>query len=324
MTGMAATPTPALVTLGETMAVFTSDQVGPLRHATTMRVGVAGAESNVAIGARRLDHPTAWMGRVGADELGQLVLGRLRAERVDVDAAVLDPDAPTGLMVKEHRTANLTRVLYYRRGSAGSRLEPGDLDEARIRAARVLHLTGITPALGATARAAVHAAAETARGAGVPVSLDVNYRSALWPPERAAAELRDLARGCELLFAGEDEAELLVGDRGGPERAAVALAALGPRQAVVRLGASGAVAVIDGEPHRQPGLPVDAVDPVGAGDAFVAGYLAGVLDGLAGADRLRTGVACGAFAVTVAGDWEGLPTRDELDLLRHGDGTVLR
>jgi 2-dehydro-3-deoxygluconokinase len=181
---MEATTTPALVTLGETMALFTSDRVGPLRHATTMRVGVAGAESNVAIGVRRLDHPAAWMGRVGADELGELVLGRLRAERVDVDAAVLDRDAPTGLMLKEHRTAGLARVVYYRRGSAGSRLEPGDLDEGRIRAARVLHLTGITPALGATARAAVHAAAETAR-------------------------------------------------------AAEALAGLGPRQAVIRLGARG-------------------------------------------------------------------------------------
>jgi 2-dehydro-3-deoxygluconokinase len=321
---MEATTTPALVTLGETMALFTSERVGPLRHAATMRVGIAGAESNVAIGVRRLGHPAAWIGRVGPDELGQLVLGRLRGERVDVDAAVVDRDAPTGLMVKEHRTAGLARVVYYRHGSAGSRLEPGDLDEARIRGARVLHLTGITPALSATARAAVRAAAETARGAGVPVSLDVNYRAALWPPEAAAAELRDLARRAELLFAGEEEAALLVGEHGSPERAAVALAALGPRQAVLKLGAEGAVAAVDGELHRQPPRPVRAVDPVGAGDAFVAGYLAGVLDGCAGPDCLSTGVACGAFAVTVAGDWEGLPTREELDLLRHGDGTVLR
>jgi len=152
---MAATPARALVTLGETMALFTADRVGPLRHATTMRVGIAGAESNVAIGVRRLGHPAAWIGRVGSDELGQLVLGRLRAERVEVDAAVVDPEAPTGLMVKEHRTADLARVVYYRRGSAGSRLAPGDLDEARIRGARVLHLTGITPALSASARSDV-------------------------------------------------------------------------------------------------------------------------------------------------------------------------
>jgi 2-dehydro-3-deoxygluconokinase len=321
---MEATTTPALVTLGETMALFTSERVGPLRHAATMRVGIAGAESNVAIGVRRLGHPAAWIGRVGPDELGQLVLGQLRGEQVDVDAAVVDRDAPTGLMVKEHRTAGLARVVYYRQGSAGSRLEPGDLDEARIRGARVLHLTGITPALSATARAAVRAAAETARGAGVPVSLDVNYRAVLWSPEAAATELRDLARQAGLLFAGEEEAALLVGEHGNPERAVVALAALGPRQAVLKLGAEGAVAAVDGELHRQPPRPVRAVDPVGAGDAFVAGYLAGVLDGCAGPDCLSTGAACGAFAVTVAGDWEGLPTREELDLLRHGDGTVLR
>ncbi|HZA82825.1 MAG TPA: PfkB family carbohydrate kinase, partial [Actinomycetes bacterium] len=102
------------------------------------------------------------------------------------------------------------------------------------------------------------------------------------------------------------------------------LAALGPRHAVLKLGARGALAVADGRPHREPALPVRAVDPVGAGDAFVAGYLAGLLDGVAGPDCLRLGARCGAFAVTVPGDWEGMPTRAELDLLRHGDGTVLR
>jgi 2-dehydro-3-deoxygluconokinase len=313
-----------LVTLGETMALFSSDRVGPLRHADTMRVGIAGAESNVAIGVRRLEHPAAWIGRVGSDELGQLVLGRLRAERVDVDAAVVDPDAPTGLMLKEHRTADLARVTYYRRDSAGSRLRPGDLDEARIRAARVLHVTGITPALSDSARAAVHAAVETARAAGVPVSLDVNYRAALWSAERAGAELRDLARQAELVFAGEEEAELLVGAQGGHERAAAALAALGPRHAVLKLGAEGALAVTDGGLHREPALPVRAVDPVGAGDAFVAGYLAGLLDGCAGPECVRIGTRCGAFAVTVSGDWEGMPTRQELDLPHHDGGTVLR
>jgi len=126
------------------------------------------------------------------------------------------------------------------------------------------------------------------------------------------------------VFAGEDEAELLVGDRGSPERAVEALAALGPRQAILTLGAKGALAVVDGALHRQPAVPVRAIDPVGAGDAFVAGYLAGVLDGCAGADCVRTGAACGAFAVNVSCDWEGLPSREELDLLRHGDGTVLR
>ena len=91
-----------------------------------------------------------------------------------------------------------------------------------------------------------------------------------------------------------------------------------------KLGAKGALAVTDGRLHREPAVAVRAVDPVGAGDAFVAGYLAGLLDGCAGPECVRIGTRCGAFAVTVSGDWEGMPTREELDLLRHGDGTVLR
>jgi 2-dehydro-3-deoxygluconokinase len=312
-----------LVTLGETMALLSSDQVGPLRHAGMLRLGVAGAESNVAIGVRRLGVPAAWTGRVGDDELGQLILRQLRAERVDVAAAKLDPAAPTGLMLKEQRTAELARVVYYRRGSAGSRLAPGDLDEDGVTRAGVLHLTGITPALSASARQAVHAAAELARGAGVPVSLDFNYRSALWSAAEAAAELRDLTAAAEVVFAGDDEAALVV-DRQDPAGMAGALARLGPRHAVVKRGADGAVAVADGAVHRVQAVAVRAVDSVGAGDAFVAGYLAELLAGSAPARCLRTAAACGAFAVTAAGDWEGYPTRDELDLLRHGGGTVLR
>jgi 2-dehydro-3-deoxygluconokinase len=299
------------VTLGETMALLSPTEVGLLRHATTMRLGVAGAESNVAIGVRRLGVPAAWLGRVGDDELGRLVLGTLRSEQVDVDAAVLDAEAPTGLMLKERRTAGLARVVYYRRHSAGSRLGPDDLDVDRIERARVLHLTGITPALGPGPRAAVHAA------------VDLNYRAALWGAAEAGAELRDLTGRADLVFAGDDEAPLVV-EQGSPPAMAAALAAMGPGHAVVKCGERGAAAVVDGSARTVPAVPVRAVDSVGAGDAFVAGYLATLLGGAAGEDCLATAAVCGAFAVTVPGDWEGLPTREELHLLGQGGGTVLR
>jgi 2-dehydro-3-deoxygluconokinase len=93
---------------------------------------------------------------------------------------------------------------------------------------------------------------------------------------------------------------------------------------VVKLGARGAVAAVDGQVHRVDGLRVQAVDPVGAGDAFVAGYLAETLAGRPVPERLATAAACGAFAVTVPGDWEGLPSRDELDALGARPGTVQR
>jgi 2-dehydro-3-deoxygluconokinase len=317
-------PTPGpLLAVGETMALLTAAEVGRLRHASSLTLGVAGAESNVAIGAQRLGCPAAWVGRVGDDELGELVVSRIRAEGVDVGGVVRDPGAPTSLMLKERRTAAMVRVTYYRRHGPGARLEPGDLDPARVAAAGVLHLTGITPALSDSALATVEHAVALAREAGVPVSFDLNYRSALWPPERAAAVCRDLAGRVDLVFAGDDEAELL-GLTGDPADLARGLAGLGSGHAVVKLGERGAVAAVDGRVHAVDPVPVQAVAPVGAGDAFVAGYLAELLAGRPVPERLATAAACGAFAVTVPGDWEGLPSRDELTALTHRPGTVQR
>jgi 2-dehydro-3-deoxygluconokinase len=305
------------------MALLTTAEVGRLRHARSLTLGVAGAESNVAIGARRLGCPAAWVGRVGDDELGELVVATIRAEGVDVGGVVRDPGAPTSLMLKERRTAAMVRVRYYRRDGPGSRLAPGDLDPARVAAAGLLHLSGITPALSDSARATVEHAVELARAAGVPVSFDLNYRAALWPPDRAAAVCRDLAARADLVFAGDDEAELL-GLAGDPAELARGLAELGAGHAVVKLGERGAVAAVDGRLHAVDPVPVPAVDPVGAGDAFVAGYLAETLAGRPVPERLATAAACGAFAVTVPGDWEGFPSRDELAALGHRPGSVQR
>ena len=312
-----------LLAVGETMVLLTTPEVGRLRHAGSLTLGVAGAESNVAIGARRLGCPAAWAGRVGDDELGELVVSRIRAEGVDVDGVVRDPGAPTSLMLKERRTATMVRVRYYRRHGPGSRLQPADVDPARVAAAGVLHVTGITPALSDSARATVEHAVGVAVAAGVPVSFDVNYRSALWAPDQAATVCRDLAASADLVFASDDEAELL-GLNGDPADLARGLADLGNGHAVVKLGERGAVAAVDGRVQVVEPVPVRAVDPVGAGDAFVAGYLAETLAGRPVPDRLATAAACGAFAVTVPGDWEGLPSRDELATLTHRPGTVQR
>jgi len=326
-TGAAAARGTGLVTLGETMAALSAPGVGPLRHQRSLDLHVGGAESNVAIGVRRLGGTATWIGRVGDDELGDLVLAQLRGEGVDVSHAMRDPGAPTGLMVKSRRTESVGRVAYYRRGSAGSRLCPADVPVDAVRTAGVLHLTGITPALSGTARDAVRVATASAREAGVPVSLDVNHRAALWTAAEAGAVLRDLLPEVDVLFAGPQEAQLLGADGDPaltPQRAAAQLAAAGPAQVVVKLGARGAVAHVDGEPFEVPAHLVRAVDPVGAGDAFVAGYLADLLEGRPAVDRLRTAAACGAFAVTVPGDWEGLPTRRDLGLLDAESGTVVR
>lgn len=305
----------SLVTFGETLALLTGDQYGPLRFSRSCRLGFAGTESNVAIGATRLGVTSAWMGRVGDDEFGRMILNGLRGEGVDVSAATVDTDVPTALMIKELRTARHRRVIYYRRDCAGSRLSPAALDEEMIKTARVLHVSAITVALSASSREAVVAAIEVARSVGVQVSVDLNYRAALWvDADRAGKAMRELARRAGIVQASGEEATMTVGER-DPVRAARALAETGPEHAIVKLGAAGAVAVISGDEHRVGAVDVEEVDAVGAGDAFVAGYLSGLIEGLPPPERLRQAAIVGALAVTVPGDWEGLPTRDELTLL---------
>lgn len=312
-----------LVTMGETMGLLTATGEGPLRHQRTMELGVGGAESNVAIGAARLGAPAVWAGRVGDDEIGRLVLATLRAEGVDTRAARVDTEAPTGLMLKVRRTVVDRRVTYYRRGSAGSRLSPEDIPESLVLGAAVLHVTGITPALSASARDAVHDAVGCARRNGVPVSLDVNYRAGLWPPHQARSCLAELARRADVLFAGEDEAALL-GASGDPVALAAQLSAPGPAEVVIKRGALGAYALADGTAYETAAIPTTVVDPVGAGDAFVAGYLAERMAGAPMTQRLRTAAICGSAACAVRGDWEGAPERAELERFAGTDTEVQR
>ncbi|HEX5203598.1 MAG TPA: sugar kinase [Actinoplanes sp.] len=302
-----------LFTFGETMGAVAADGIGPFPYAKSFSFGIGGAESNVAIAVARLGGRSTWLGRVGPDTTGALISRRLAD--AGVRAIAIEDESFTGLMVRFRRSGEFMHVDYHRAGSAGSRLSPADLPLAELRAAGILHVTGITPALSETCRAAVFHAVETALAAGVPVSVDVNYRGKLWSRFDAAPVLRDLVSMADIVFAGPDEAALFVD---GEDHLA-GLTKLGPTEAIVKDGARGCVALINGERHEVPALPVTVVDPVGAGDAFVGGYLADRLAGADAAQCLRTAIAAGAFAVTVPGDCEGLPDRAELAALTGGD-----
>ena len=308
-----------LVTVGETLGLLVADDVGPLSLTRGMRLSMGGAESNVAIGVSRLGVPATWIGRLGRDPIGDLIERNLLAERVR--AVVHRDDAPTALMLRERRTGSVQNVTYYRHGSAGSHLRPEDMPAGIVEDAGVLHLTGITPALGEGPATTVREALRRARAAGVPVSVDLNYRSRLWDPATAAPVFRELAAGADMLFAGDDEARIALEADGatGPEKLAAALAELGPREVVIKRGRHGATALIDGRSIEVPAVPVHAVDSVGAGDAFVAGYLACRLTGRDPDEGLRTAAVTGALAVTVPGDWEAAPRPHELALLDAGE-----
>jgi 2-dehydro-3-deoxygluconokinase len=156
---------------------------------------------------------------------------------------------------------------------------------------------------------------DVARAHNVTVSFDLNFRGNLWSAEEARSVYRDIIPLSDVVFAGDDEAAIAVG-AGEPEELARRIAALGPSQAVIKLGPDGALALIEGTLFRQEAVTIDAVDTVGAGDAFVAGYLAEFVTGCGPQERLKTAAATGAFACLVPGDWEGFPRRHELPILQ--------
>ncbi|MCP2258467.1 2-dehydro-3-deoxygluconokinase [Streptoalloteichus tenebrarius] len=301
-----------VVCLGESLAVFVPDGHQARRYLLT----VGGAESNVACHLARAGLPVRWVGAVGADDLGEAVLAHLRSFGVDVTDVRIDPERPTGLYVKEPH-ADGSRMRYYRRGSAASALGPDLLAALDLSATRLVHLTGITAALSPSCHA-LSRAALAPRSGGHLVSFDVNWRPVLWRDQDARV-LTELANAADVVFVGEDEAEALWGT-GDPERVRELLPA--PTTLVVKQGARGATLVEGDALVFQPALAVDVVEPVGAGDAFAAGFLAATLAGAEPTRRLRAGHLLAAATLCSHEDVaEPLPADLVADLLAADETT---
>jgi len=298
-----------VITAGETMVLGVPPRPGRLRHAGSLELKIGGAESNLAIALSRLGLSVGWMSYLGDDEPGQLVLDRIRAEGVDTSQVRRTKDHPTGLYLREQVGADV-RVYYYRQGSAASAMQKDAFDVDYLSGATFVHLTGITPALSEDCRAFVLWAVREASASGARVSLDVNYRSKLWRPQEAREFVEKVLPEVYLLFAGDEEARALWGR--DDETLVRELSGIGPEEVVLKTGSTGSLALVDGEILEHPAFTVAEVDPVGAGDAFAAGYLAGHLWDLPAEERLRVANAMGALSVATLGDYEGLPGRDEL------------
>jgi 2-dehydro-3-deoxygluconokinase len=297
-----------VVAIGETMVMLVPEQAVPLAEATGLAVHVGGAESNVAAYLAQLGYRVRWGSRLGDDPFGELILRHLGQAGVDTSAVVRVPGGRTGLYVKDPGGVS-TSVHYYRAQAPARDLAPDALRDPRLAGGRVLHLSGITAALSDSALALVRAAVDGPREPGRLVSFDVNFRRPLWSAEVAGPVLRELANASDLVFVGFDEAQSLWDC---PTPADVRALLPGPRTVVIKDGAVGAYAFgADGEVFV-PTPKVTVVEPVGAGDAFAAGYLAAALDGEPDRARLRLGHLVAAAALGVRGDHARLPERSRL------------
>lgn len=286
--------TPEVLCLGETMAMVTPAVPEPLAQAGNLRLDIGGAESNVALYLADLGHRTAWASRVGDDPLGRRIVAALTQHGVDTDYVLFDTEAPTGVYFKDPGTDG-TRVFYYRAGSAASRLSDTDLATLPIHETPLVHVSGITAALSESCRALLR----TVLKRELPVSFDVNYRPGLWPTAEAGPVLLDLARQADIVFVGRDEAETLWGASTAHDIREL----IGGPRLIVKDGAVGATEFENAAQMFVAAPPVKVVEPVGAGDAFAAGYLSGLLRGSSSAERLRLGHAVAARALSSMGDF---------------------
>ena len=309
------------------MALYNATYTGPYKEKGTYQKDAAGAESNVAVNLQKLglsDLETIWVSRLGDDEAGAFILGELDG-RTRI-AAQRYKRQKTGISYLNHLEDQRHVKTYYRRGSAASRLEFEDV-EPYLKDSDLLHVTGITPALSDTCRRTVFEALRYAKGHGIPVSFDANYREPLWSPADAKPVFQEMLGYSAIFKVGYDEAEVIWAKGLSPEQYAKYFQQENVPLVIVTRGSDGAIACDGNSLIEHPGYSVDVVDPIGAGDAFIAGFLGGILRqhtlkeffGLDPASRKETlsdcvtiANVCGALTCTRRGDTAAMPTMREV------------
>jgi 2-dehydro-3-deoxygluconokinase len=299
-----------LVSAGESMVMFVPDPPMAFSDASQYRPTVAGAESNVAAFAAALGLRTAWISRVGADAFGDYMTAHLSELGVVVASVERDRVRPTGVAFKELTHDGRTGVAYYRRGSAASMIDENVAAKVRSMRSRMLHLSGITPALSDSCLAFVESLVAE-RPPGTLLSFDVNWRPSLWS-DNDPGVLHRIAQAADIVFVGGDEAHELWGVS-SPREVRRLLPA--PSVLVVKQGPVGATAFTTDAELFVPSLEVDVVEPVGAGDAFAAGFLVGTRRGLPLKSRLRLGVIVAASALSVSSDVGPLPSAQTIEAM---------
>jgi 2-dehydro-3-deoxygluconokinase len=316
-----------LVGVGEVMLRLAAPPPQRLEQAMSLDVQIGGAEANVMAACARLGLSTAFISALPADHVwADRTVRELAGHGVDCRGVLRPVGARMGVYFLEYGAApRPVRVLYDRRDSAASRLTEDQPDWTLVRQARLVHLSGVTAALGDGLRRVVRRAISEAASAGVPVSFDVNYRSRLWSPSEARAFLVEILPAVRHLFIGADDAEVVLGLSGAPEAVLEELGRLAPSATLaLTLGEAGS-AVLDGGRLWRPSrlYTVSLVDRVGAGDAYAAGFLWARLTGGSSQQVVDAATALAALKCTIWGDI-ALVTRGELEELLASDSTEIR
>jgi 2-dehydro-3-deoxygluconokinase len=272
-----------------------------------VEIGYGGDAANVCVMAARLGAGARLAGRVGSDAPGRRLMAFWRERGVDVGSVRRDPDALTGLYVNETLPNGDHRFGYWRKGSAGSRLEPGDIDDAFLQGLDVVVVTGVTLAVSSSSAGAAQRAIDRARSLGARVACVLNHRPALGAD---IADVAEVARESDVVIGSREDADALIGSADAAELAE----ALGPGPAEVVLtdGALPATVIDRRGRTSQPVPTVATRNSGGAGDALAGAYLAARIEGRPPGASLAVGVAAAALSVQRGGCAAAYPTAAEV------------
>ncbi len=317
------------ITFGETMVQYNAEYTGSFDPKKRYFPDVAGAESNVAINLSKLTENHAeifWVSRLGRDDSGRLIQ-KILSQHINIDAPICFGEK-TGISYLNHHANGQHVKTYFRKGSAASEI-PFEQVKKHLKKADMLHITGITPALSNTNLETVVKSLEFCNEMDIPVCLDVNYREQLWNPTEAKNTLEKLLPFISIFKVGHDEAETIWHLNLSAEDYAANFYKKPGTLTIVTDGESGAVLFNGTNYIREPSIEIEVIDPVGAGDAFVAGFLGtlirqniplrdflkaeheGQIESLTKA--LRVGNICGALTCTKKGDTAAMPTLAEIE-----------
>ncbi|MRH44485.1 sugar kinase [Aquibacillus halophilus] len=301
-----------VITIGEAMIVFNPSSTGPMKFVNSFEKKVAGAELNVAIGCSRLGLKSGFISNLGNDEFGKHVQTFARGEGIDVSQVKFVDGYPTSLNFKEISEDGSGRTFYYRDKSPVLAMTPDGLDEEYFKKAKILHLTGIFPAINPKNIEIIDRAISLAKKHGLKVSFDPNIRLRMWSKEEAKNTLAKILPHVDILLAGDEEMEIIIGEK-EPKVIIEKLKEFDISYIAIKQGDKGSVGYHNGEYVEAP--PVKApkvVDTVGAGDGFDSGVIYGILNDWPLKKTLQFANTIGSMVVGVIGDNEGLPYYEDV------------
>jgi 2-dehydro-3-deoxygluconokinase len=314
-----------VTTLGEVMLRLSVPMGYRLEAARSLDLHPGGAEANVLGALACLGRRCAWVSSLPANALGRMVANHLRSVGIDLTGVIWRERGRIGSYYLEFAAPpRATQAIYDRADSCAARMRPEEIDWAYLLNTRILHLSGITPALSPSCLAVTAEAVRHAREAGVPISFDVNYRQLLWSAEEARLALTPLIQGVDLLLCSGRDAVRVFGCGDDADAILGRMIELsGARRVVVTFGADGLLAWDGAQVRRQPAVPVTIVDRLGAGDGVAAGLIHGWLDGDL-ALGLRYGTMLAALALSQHGDIVITTPAELAALLGNAAGGLVR